>query len=141
MTWFKSAAVVQIITGLIHSLSFLFEPKAQNETEKQLLNLMTTYQNDLGFGFSPTQMDLFLALSSCFSLMYLFGGISNFFLLRKNIDVRILRELLIINILFFGTSFVIMFFMTFLYPVILTGLTFVLLVVSYFTIGRGIRQN
>jgi len=46
-TWgrrlFKSGGVWLVLTGLVHSLSFLRKPVAANDTERQLLDLMTNY--------------------------------------------------------------------------------------------------
>ncbi len=135
--WLWLAAVFQILTAAVHSLSFFGNPVGRDETERQLIDLMTTYHRDLGGGFQPTTMELFIALSSCFALMYLFGGLVNVYLLRKKAPVGILKGILLINVVLFGACFVIMAFLTFTPPIILTGLVFGFLGAAYLTFPRG----
>lgn len=128
--WIKAAAVLQILTGLIHSLSFLNDPQATNDTERQLVGLMSTYRMDMGAGFNPTMSDLFTSMSACFALLYLFAAWINFYLLRKNIGSELWKGLLNIQRFVFGISFVVMVVFTFLPPIVLTGLVFVCLAVA-----------
>ena len=130
--WLKSAAIFQIITGGIHSLSLFQRLQPQNETEKQLIDLMYNHRMEAGAGFTPSLGDLFLALSSCFTLMYLMGGLINLFLLRHKLSDSLWKGMILIQIIFFGIGFIMMYSFTFLPPIILTGLVFVLLLVSYF---------
>ena len=44
---FKAGAVMLLLTGLVHSLSLFGKPIPANETEKQLLELMTNYKFNL----------------------------------------------------------------------------------------------
>ena len=129
----RAASVLQIISGGVHGISLFGPMQPQNDTEKQMLELVYGYHMDAGAGFHPTLGDFFLALSSCFTLMYLMAGITNFFLLRQSLTITTWKGLLIIQIIFFGIAFVMMFAFTFLPPVILTGLTFLLLIISYIT--------
>ena len=130
--WLKIASVFQIITGIIHSLSLFTGLQPQNESEKQIIDLMNSYRMDGGPGFAPSFSDLFLALSSCFTLLYLMTGILNFYLLRHSLSLQTWRGIHIIQIVFFGAGFFVMYAYTFIYPVILTGLCFLFLVISYF---------
>lgn len=130
--WLKTAIVLQILTAVIHSLSFLSSPVGKNETERQLLELMQTYQTDLGSGFHPTMSNLMAALSSCFAFLYLFAGVTNIHLLRKKVSNDILKGIVGINVLICGACFVVMAFLTFLAPIMLTGLVFVSLTMAYF---------
>ena len=127
------------MTGLIHSLSFLSEPNASNETEQQLLNLMTTYKRDLGLGFAPTTTELFNALSSCFTLAYVLGGVVLLYLHIKTNDIKLIKGVLGIYVIAFGVSFLIMALLTFLPPIVLTGLTWAALVGAYFSANFAVR--
>lgn len=131
--WLKTASVFQIITGLVHSIVLFNDMQGQNETEVKMLALMTDHKMDMGAGIFHSMMDLFLALSSCFTFLYLLGGINNFYLLKK-LEPSAMKGYLLINIVIFGVCFAIMLFMTFLPPIILTGIVSVLLTASYFTI-------
>ena len=135
--WLKTAITLQILTALIHSLSFFAGPSPSDEPEKQLLDLMTNHRTDMGGGFSPSMMELFLGLSSCFSLLYLLGGLINIQLLRIKLAPQSMKGILNINILVFGITFIVMYVFTFLPPIILTGLTFILLIASRVTIRES----
>ncbi len=120
--WLKTAAVFQIITGLMHSLSFFAKPKPTNETEKQLLNLMDSYQLDLGLGFTPTMANLMMSFSISFTLLLFFGGIINLFLLKSKVTVETMTGIIQINLLFFGLCFLAMLLLTFIIPIVCLGL-------------------
>ena len=128
--WVKTASVFQVLTGLIHSLSLFRDMQGQNETEEKMIDLLTGYKMDMGAGFHHSMMDLFLALSSCFTFLYLLGGI-NYFYLLKRLEPTALKGYLLINIVIFGLCFVVMLFLTFLPPIVLTGIVLILLVISY----------
>lgn len=129
--WLNTAIVFLILTGLIHSWSLIGEPQPENETEKQMLDLMSTYKLNLGPGFSPTMSDLVTALSSCFTWLYLFGGTILIYLVRKKVNNEILKGVTGIHVIFFGICFIVNLIFTFLPPIILTGLCFLFLTLSY----------
>ncbi len=135
--WVWGAVIFQLLTAVIHSLSFFSSPVITNETEKQLIELMSTYRKDLGGGFQPTMMDLLNALSSCLALLYLFGALINIYIVRKRMPAQILKGVILINLPVFGICFAVMAFLTFLPPIVLTGLTFLFLMISYFSIRPG----
>lgn len=130
--WTKAFIVTSILTALVHSISFFVEPVATNETEEQLIQLMATYKMDAGNGFHPSMRDLFNALSSCFTLVYFLGALTSWYLLRKQVNAEILKGISGIQLIIFGAAFVIMLLLTFLPPIILTGLTFLFISLAYF---------
>ena len=73
--WLKAAIVCQLLAAAFHSLSFLNNPQPENDNEKQLLDLMTNYELDLGAGFTPSMQDLMTSFSICVTLLLLFGGV------------------------------------------------------------------
>jgi hypothetical protein len=129
--WLWAAVVFQLLTAAFHSLSFVVTPELNNETERQIHELITTYRADLGAGFKPTFENLFMALSSCFTFVCLLGGLTNGYLLRKKVSSDILKGVTLINVIVFGAMFVVMAFLTFLPPIICTGLIFVSLLLAY----------
>lgn len=131
--WLKTAAILQIITGLMHSLSLIASPQPTNETEKQLLGLMNSYKLELGAGFKPTMSDLMTSFSISFTLLLLFGGIINLFLLKSNLNDKILKGIIKINLLFFGLCFVAMLLLTFLIPILCLGLIVLALLLATVT--------
>jgi uncharacterized iron-regulated membrane protein len=128
LLFFKISAYLMLLTAFFHTLSFFSEPKPANDTEKNLFELMKNYQRDLGLGFTPTTNDLMTGLSACFSLLCLFGGLTNLLLLKKNQDASLLKGILNIELLVFGLLFVLMTIYTFLPPIVLTGLIFLCLI-------------
>jgi hypothetical protein len=97
---------------------------------------MSNYKQDFGAGFKRSTKDLLTALSACFSLVCLLGGLTLGFLLRKQADVRIMKGVVGIHALVFGICFAVMIVFTFLPPIILTGLIFLCLLLTYFLIPR-----
>jgi hypothetical protein len=139
--WLWMAVVFMLFTGAVHSISFFVNPVPQNEIERQLIDLMKTYKNDFGAGFHPTMGNLFTALSSCFSLLCLLGGLTNAYLLRKKVDAQIMKGFVGINLLVFGICFVMMLVFTFLPPVVMTGLIVVFLILGFLTIQSSAAED
>jgi hypothetical protein len=134
--WLWVAVVFQFLTAGIHAISLFVQPDPANETERQLYELITTYRMDAGAGFTPTFADLFKALSSCFTLLYAFAGLTNAFLLRRHADAGVMGGILLINLLICGAAFTIMAFLTFLPPIVLTGLVFGFLLISFLLLPK-----
>ncbi len=134
--WLWLAVVFLVLTALIHATSLFLQPAAQNETERQLFDLLANYKQDLGAGFKRSTNELFTALSACFSLVCLLGGLTLAFLLRKQAEVRIMKGVVGIHVLVFGICFTVMAVFTFLPPIVLTGLIFLSLLLAYFLMLR-----
>lgn len=131
--WIKAAIAFQLLTAAFHSLSFLNKPVAANETEQQLIDLMSGYEMTMGAGFTPTMLDLFNSMSACFVLLLLFGATVNWFMLRQQAELRIWKGLIHIELVVFGVCFLVMVFLAFLPPVVCTGLIFSSLMMARFT--------
>jgi len=129
--WLWTAVVFQLLTAFFHSLSLFVTPIPHDETQRQMMELMDTYKIDLGGGFHRTFDNLLTALSSSFSFLCLFGALINAYLLKKKAPRDLMRGILLINVLVFGACFAMMAIFTFLPPIILSGLIFVSLVLSY----------
>jgi hypothetical protein len=134
--WLSAAVIFQLLTGLIHGISLFVTPATENETERQLQELITTYAKDLGAGFRPTFGSLFTAVSSCFSLLCFLGGLTNGYLLFKHAEPYLMRGIIAINVGIFGVCFLMMLVFTFLPPIILTGLIFINLIAALVTIPK-----
>ena len=127
--WLKIAAISQFITTTIHTISLFVPLVPSNDTEKQLISLVNTYQFDFGAGFHRTISDLMLVLNACYSLICLMGGLIIWHLLRKKVVPEILRGVININLVIFGICFVLVAIFTFLVPIVLTGLILLFLIV------------
>lgn len=139
--WLWMAVVFMLLTAAVHSISFFVNPVAQNEIERQLIDLMKTYKYDFGAGFHPTMGNLFTALSSCFSLLCLLGGLTNAYLLKKKVDAQIMKGFVGINLLVFGICFVMMLVFTFLPPIVFTGMIVVFLILATLTVQNAVADG
>ena len=134
--WLWLAVVVLLLNALIHSVTLFIQPAAQDETQRQLFDLMATYKQDFGAGFKRSTNELVTALSASFSLLCLLGGLTLGFLLRKQADVRIMKGVVGIHVLVFGICFAVIAVFTFLAPIVLIGLVLLSLLMAYFLIPR-----
>ena len=139
--WLWIAIAFLVLNTIIHSITLFIQPAPQNEIERQLNHLMTTYHNDFGAGFHPTPQNLFTALSSCFSLLCLLGALMNAYLVRKRVSTEIMRGVLAIDLLVFGICFVVVAIFTFLLPIILTGLIVLFLALAFIALLREPRRT
>ncbi len=93
---FKTGAAFLLLLGLVHSTS-LFEPLTPaNETEKQLLDLMTNYKFNL-MGSMRTMSELLRGFSISFMLSALVLGALDLLLSRER--TGLLKRVALINIL------------------------------------------
>jgi len=133
-TWLTIAIVLQLLTGLIHGVALFISPQPSNDSEKQLVDLFTGQQMDMGAGYHRTLYDLFMSVSTCFTLLFLFGGVLNWYLFRKRIANDVLAGILVIQIVIFGVGFAVMLVFAFLPPIVLSGLVFLVLALARLTI-------
>jgi hypothetical protein len=126
-----------LLNAAVHSVTLFVQPAPQNETERQLVQLMTTYRNDFGAGFHPTPQNLFTALSSCFSLLCLLGGLMNAYLLKKRVGAEIMRGVIAIDLVVFGICFIVMAVFTFLPPIVLTAVIALFLILALLAAVRS----
>lgn len=129
--WFSAAIIFQVLTGVFHTISLFVKPDPANETERQLVELITTYRMDAGGGFAPTYSNLFTALSACFSLLCFYAAATNGFLLIKHTEPSVMKGILAVNVAIFGVCFLLMAVFTFLPPIVCTGLIFLNLLAAY----------
>ncbi len=134
--WIWGLIIFQILTAAVHSLSFISKPTAANETEKQLIDLITNYKLDLGAGFEKSWYHLFMGLSVCFALLFVFGAAINWYFKKKQLDPKLWSGLLLIETIIFGLVFTATLIHTFLLPIICTGLIFVFALGSYFSVSK-----
>lgn len=134
--WLWAAVVLLLLTAIIHAATLFVAPQPQNETEKQLLRLLVEYRQDFGAGFQRSMKEIFIALSACFSLICLLGGLTLGYLAKAKPELRILKGVVGIHVLVFAICFGVMAVFTFLPPIVLTGLIFVTLLITYFLLHR-----
>ncbi len=132
--WLTAAVLFQFLAAILHSLSFIVEPELHNDTERQLHQLITEYHADMGAGFHPSFWNLFTALSACYPLLCVLGGLTLGYLLLKNTGPELMKGVILINVGVFGICLVVMAVFSFLPPVVLTGLIFSNLLAAYLLI-------
>ena len=132
--WLWLAVVFLFLAGGIHSIGLFVTPVPGDEVERQMLDLMRNYKENMGAGFHPTMWNLVTGLSSCFTFLCLLAGLTIAYLLKKKVAPDILKGIIAINLLVFGSCFVVMTIFTFLPPIVLTGLVVLFLAIGLFTI-------
>ena len=134
--WLTAAVLFQFVNAILHSLSFIAKPRLRNDTERQIQELITTYREDMGAGYHPTLWNLFTALSACYPLLCLLGGLTLGYLLLKHTDPELMRGVILINLIIFSIMFAIMLVFTFLPPIVMTGLIAINLLAAYIFVQR-----
>lgn len=137
--WLKLATVAQALTASFHVLSFFNQPKPINETEAKLFELMSSYKFDLGIGFHRSMNDLMNAFSISFTLLLVFSFLLNLFLLRNKIASQLMKGVILISTLVYFVCFISMACLTFLPPIICTGIIVVALLLSYWELRKEIH--
>lgn len=134
--WLTAAVLFQFLTAAFHALSLFVKPAPTNDTERQLLDLITNYRIDAGAGFHPSWADLFTAWSSCFTFVCLLGGLTLGYMLLKHAEPKMMKGLIGINLAIFGLIFVIMAGFTFLPHIVGTGLIVINLLAAYIFVPK-----
>jgi hypothetical protein len=135
--WFKAAIFMQIITGVFHVIGIISERKPKNDEEKTLFDLMENYTFDMGAGFIRSMGDIMLSFSITFALLLFFSGVLNFYVLKNISDIKVHKGIIAVNIGTYIICFVTMVVLTFLPPVICTGLILLFLTISYMVAGTS----
>src|SRR5271169_3761276 len=93
---FHASAIWLLLVGAVHSLSFIKKQTPANETERQLLDLMSNYKfNALG---SMRSMENFMTgFSICFMLTALAIGLLDLSLVKER--AALLKRISLVNIL------------------------------------------
>jgi len=120
-----SLIIFQLLTAVIHSISFFITPVGTNPTETQLINLISTYKMDMGNGIFRTYSEIVVSLSICFTLICLFGGLLNWFLKRNQITSKVWKGVLLIECIVFGILFLVVLLYAFVPPMVCIGLIFI----------------
>ena len=100
---------------LIHTATFFVQPEPQNDTERQLLQLLVSYKQNFSAPASTINERDIHSLSACFS-WFVTRRSTLLRLNRKGVDLRTLKGVVGIHVLVFGICFLIMATHTFLPP-------------------------
>ena len=129
--WLTAAILFQFLTAAFHSISFFVNPDLNNDSERQMHELITNYYADMGAGFHRSFWNLFTALSACLPLLCVLGGLTLGYLLWKQAPPNLMKGVIGINLMVFGVLLVVVFVFAFLPPVICVGLIVLNLLLAY----------
>ncbi len=136
--WIWGTIITQLLTAVFHSVSFFVKPEAKNDTEKQLIDLMTSYKQDMGMGFNRSMGELVTGLSISFTLICLFGALLNWTMKRKNIAADTWKAVLQVQLFIFGALAAATLVFTFPPPIICTLLIFIFICGAYLSISKNV---
>jgi hypothetical protein len=97
---FNAGAVALLLLGLVHSFSLISEPVPANDTEKQLLDLMSSYKFNL-MGSLRNMAGLLRGFSVSFMMAALGFGVFDLMLSRER--AGLLKRAALINIIWLAT--------------------------------------
>lgn len=129
--WLTAAVLFMFVAAGLHSISFFVSPPITNETQRQFYELLHSYREDMGAGFHRTFFDLFTALSACYPLLSILGGLTLGYLLIKDTEPSLMKGVIAINLAIFLVCLIVMIFFAFLPPIVLTGLIVLNLLLAY----------
>ena len=98
---FAAGAVVLILLGAAHSMSLIGKMTPTNETERQLLDLMTTYRFNLA-GSMRTMDNLFRGFSICFLVGAIGLGMLDLVLWRERSGL--LKRVALVNVIWLAVE-------------------------------------
>jgi hypothetical protein len=132
--FFAAGAIVLVLLGFIHSLSLLETPVPANDSEKQLMGLMTSYKfNVMG---SMRSMDNFLrGFSVSFMLAMFAMGAVDLALLREGSGL--LKNVALINVMWLAAMTVVGLRYFFAAPVAFLGLALCIFLVAWGKMPRS----
>jgi hypothetical protein len=93
---FRTGAVVLILLGLVHSLSLLEKPVPANETERQLLDLMSNYKFNV-MGSMRSMNDFLRGFSIAFMVGMIGLGVLDLVLARER--AGLLKRVALVNVI------------------------------------------
>lgn len=125
---FKAGAVALLVLGLVHSLSLLRDPVPANDTEKQLLGLMSSYKFNL-LGSIRTMAGMLRGFSVSFMLAALGFGVFDLALTRER--EGLLKRAALINIAWLAAMTAISLHYFFIVPTSFLGTTLLIFIVAW----------
>ena len=125
---FKAGAVALLIIGAVHSISFFQKLLPANDTEKQLLDLMSNYKFDLA-GSLRSMDNLLTGFSMCFMLAALAFGA--FDLLLSGERAGLLKRAALTNIIWLAAMLAVSLRYFFIVPTSFLSVTLLIFVLAW----------
>lgn len=124
-TFLEIASYLMILIGIMHSIGHFTQQPPHNDTEKQLLDLMRNYHFDIVGALNRTMEDILMCFSWTFSLFSISTGIMGLFLIRQNIEPKILRKIFFLTFVFVTLFLVINIRFAIVIPIVLYSVAWV----------------
>lgn len=128
---FKSGAIALLIIGAVHSLSLLSRRVPANDTERQLFNLMSTYQFNL-LGTMRTMDTLLRGFSISFMVAALGFGVFDIALFGER--SALLKRAALVNILWLAVMVAVALRYFFIVPLSFLAVTLLLFVCAWWSL-------
>jgi hypothetical protein len=125
---FKAGAVALLILGLVHSLSLIRDRVPTNDTERQLVSLMSSYKLDL-VGSRRTVAAMLRGFSISFMLAALGFGLFDLLLLRER--AGLLRRAALANIIWLAAMTAVSVHYFFIIPTSFLAVTLLIFVLAW----------
>jgi len=134
---FKAGAVALLVLGLVHSLSLLRDPVPANDTEKQLLGLMSSYKFNL-LGSIRTMAGMLRGFSVSFMLAALGFGVFDMVLFRER--AGLLKRAALINIAWLAAMTAISLHYFFIVPTSFLAATLIIFVLAWLKLPADVTS-
>jgi hypothetical protein len=131
---FGAAAILQILVGIGHVTGHFAMPRPANDTERQLIEMMSSYEKDVAGG-KMSILESYDGLNLCYALFFLLVGVLNL-TLKKNSGILI-RPASLINAMAMGSGAIISLIYFFWIPVLYFGLTGIFFTLVHFYSRNG----
>ena len=135
-TFFKIGSWALLATAGFHAVSFFVPPTPENESERQMLDLMSNYQMDMGAGIQRSMQELFNFFSITFSFLALFAGGLNLLLVRYFDHADLARKVVGFNALAWTAFLIPLYFLTFLPPQVCYTIAWAGFVLAWFRLRK-----
>ena len=128
---FTAGGVFLLVIGAVHSLSLLKPLAAANDTERQLLDLMTNYKFDLA-GSARSMMDLFRG----FSIIFMVGafGVGALDLAVSRERAGLLKRVAAVNVLWLAVQLAVSIRLFFIVPTSFLAIALLLFLIAWFAL-------
>jgi hypothetical protein len=132
---FVSGAVVLILLGLMHSLSLLQQQVPANESERQLLDLMSNYKFNV-MGSMRSMNDFLRGFSVAFMVGMIGLGVLDLVLARER--AGLLKRVALVNIAWMTVMTAVGVRYFFIAPIVLMAATLLIFVVAWLKLPASI---
>jgi hypothetical protein len=131
-----AGAIVLVLLGVVHSLAVIAEPAPQNDTERQLYNLMANYKIPLP-GAVRSMAELVRGFNIAFGLLSLSLGLINLAIAR--LDSSVLKRLALVNVVWLTAMTLNSMYHWFAIPTAFLATALLLFAVSWMALLKGLK--